>query len=74
MLHFEHEKYTVGELFSWIGGIGLGFQNAGFELLWANEIDEKACITYSANFKHLLINQDMKTVDPSSLPKIDILT
>lgn len=67
-------KYTVGELFAGIGGIGLGFQNAGFELLWANEIDEKACVTYSTNFKHKLVNQDMTTLDPYTLPKIDILT
>lgn len=43
-------------------------------LIWANEIDEKACVTYSANFKHLLINKDMKDVDPQDLPPIDVLT
>ena len=68
------KKYRVGELFAGIGGIGLGFQSAGFELVWANEIDEKACVTYSTNFKHLLINRDMKDVDPAQLPPIDILT
>lgn len=68
------KKYLVGELFAGIGGIGLGFQEAGFELAWANEIDEKACVTYSQNFSHLLINQDMTKVDPSTLPQIDILT
>lgn len=68
------KKYSVGELFAGIGGIGLGFQEAGFELSWANEIDEKACVTYSNNFKHLLINKDMKDVDPHELPVIDVLT
>lgn len=68
------KKYCVGELFAGIGGIGLGFQDAGFELLWANEIDEKACVTYSKNFNHMLINKDMTEVDPTQLPKIDILT
>lgn len=68
------KKYKVGELFAGIGGIGLGFKDAGFDIVWANEIDEKACITYSANFKHLLINQDMKNVNPSELPHIDVLT
>lgn len=66
--------YTVGELFAGIGGIGLGFQKAGFSLSWANEIDEKACHTYKKNFKHLLINEDMTKVDPSTLNKVDILT
>lgn len=68
------KKYCVGELFAGIGGIGLGFQEAGFELTWANEIDERACLTYSKNFKHLLINKDMKDVNPHELPSIDILT
>lgn len=68
------KKYCVGELFAGIGGIGLGFQEAGFELTWANEIDERACLTYSKNFKHLLINKDMRDVNPNELPSIDILT
>lgn len=68
------KKYRVGELFAGIGGIGLAFQKAGFELIWANEIDEKACITYATNFSHTLINKDMKEVDPKDLPNVDILT
>ncbi|MFI3299968.1 MAG: DNA cytosine methyltransferase [Candidatus Gastranaerophilales bacterium] len=70
----KNKEYNVGELFAGIGGIGLGFKKAGFNLVWANEIDEKACITYSKNFQHLLLNQDMTQIDPTELPKIDILT
>ena len=36
----------VGGLFSGVGGIELGFQKAGYEIAWANEIDPKACVTY----------------------------
>lgn len=67
-------KHKVGELFAGIGGIGLAFINAGFDVVWANEIDEKACFTYSKNFNHTLINKNMKDVDPSKLEKVDILT
>lgn len=67
-------KYHVGELFAGIGGIGLGFKEAGFELTWANEIDEKACVTYRNNFKHLLINKDMTKLNPVELPKVEVLT
>ena len=35
--------YTVGGLFSGIGGIELGFEQAGFEIVWSNEVD-KYCI------------------------------
>lgn len=66
--------YKVGELFAGIGGIGLGFKEAGFKLAWANEIDEKACQTYKMNFDHLLINEDMKKLDPNILEKVDVLT
>ena len=70
----EMSKFKLGELFAGIGGIGLGFEQAGFNVIWANEIDQKACHTYSKNSKAKLFCQDMKTVDPKNLPPIDILT
>lgn len=68
--------YTVGELFAGIGGIGLGFKNAGgYKLAWANEIDANACSTYSKNFTHPIINKDMTEIDPlKDLGKVDIIT
>lgn len=33
----------VGSLFAGIGGIDLGFHQAGFEIVWANELDKDAC-------------------------------
>ena len=62
----------IGSLFAGIGGIELGFQQNGFEIKWANEIDEKASITYKTNFKHTLYIQDLRTFHAPS--KIDILT
>jgi len=49
----------VGGLFAGIGGIELGFQKAGFDVVWANEIDKNACITYRANHKHTLFEKDL---------------
>ena len=43
-------SYTVGSLFAGIGGICLGFKQAGCDVTWANEIDKKACETYALNF------------------------
>lgn len=67
------KNLTVGSLFSGVGGICLGFQQAGFELAWANEIDEHSCATYRENFNHNLIEGDINEVE---LPKekIDVLT
>ena len=42
------EPYTVASLFAGIGGICLGFRQAGARIAWANEIDEFACQTYRA--------------------------
>lgn len=66
--------FTVGSLFAGIGGIDLGFQNAGFKIKWGNELDAQACKTYSANFKHNIICGDIKNLNPSELSKVDILT
>jgi len=65
---------TVGSLYAGVGGICLGFKNAGFDLSWANEIDLNACKTYRENFKHTLYEEDVLKLDPKTLKKIDVLT
>jgi DNA (cytosine-5)-methyltransferase 1 len=67
-------KFTVGSLYAGIGGICLGFKKSGFDLLWANEYDKNACITYRENFKHNLIEGDVLQLDVEGIPKIDVLT
>jgi DNA (cytosine-5)-methyltransferase 1 len=67
-------KFTVGSLYAGIGGICLGFKKSGFDLLWANEYDKSACITYRENFKHNLIEGDVLQLDVDGIPKIDVLT
>ena len=64
----------VGSLFSGIGGIDLGFEQAGFEIAWANEADAAACKTYRHNFPNtLLIEGDIRNINPNDLPDIDVL-
>ncbi|TDO94917.1 DNA (cytosine-5-)-methyltransferase [Flavobacterium sp. 245] len=67
-------KFTVGSLYAGIGGICLGFKKSGFDLLWANEYDKNACITYKENFKHNLIEGDVLQLNLDEIPKIDVLT
>ena len=64
----------VGGLFSGVGGIELGFEKAGYEIAWANEIDKDACITYRKNFSHLLYEEDIHQLQGKYLENIDILT
>lgn len=64
----------VGSLFSGIGGIDLGFEQAGFEIAWANEKDPAACKTYRHNFPDInLIEGDIQDLDPEKLDDIDVL-
>ena len=47
-------------LFSGIGGIDIAFKQAGFNVVWANEIDEFACVTYRNNFPFYISKADIK--------------
>ncbi|SDN78976.1 DNA (cytosine-5-)-methyltransferase [Alkalicoccus daliensis] len=68
------KKLTVGSLFAGVGGIDLGFEKAGAEIVWANEIDKNAAVTYRLNFSNELIEEDIRNIDEYNLPDIDILT
>lgn len=68
-------RYRAGSMFAGIGGICLAFRNAGADIVWANEVDAKACETYRKNFgSDYLVEADIKKVDATSVPDIDILT
>lgn len=63
----EKKIVKVGSLFAGVGGICLGFlraQNdkAKYEIVYANERDEYACVTYRHNFKHPLLEGDINYV------------
>lgn len=53
----------VGSLFSGIGGIDIGFEQAGFSIAWAIEKDVAACKTFRANYPNVnLIENDIRNV------------
>lgn len=65
----------VCSLFAGIGGICLGFKQAGFDIVWANEYDPAACKTYRHNFgDDYLVESDIRTVNASNIPNFDVLT
>ena len=67
--------YTVGSLFAGIGGICSGFKQAGFNVIWANEWDKNACITYRHNFNTNLLEGDINNIsEPKKLGKVDVIT
>lgn len=68
-------RVKVASMFAGMGGICHAFTLAGAQVVWANELDKHACITYRLNFgDSYLVEQDIRTVDYASVPDFDILT
>ncbi len=66
-------KFKVGSLYAGVGGICQGFIDANFDVVWSNEWDKNACITYRKNFKHKLIEGDVWDINEKSLSDIDVI-
>lgn len=72
--YYTMKKISVGSLFSGIGGIDLGFEQAGFDVVWANEIDKDACKTYRHNFPKVhLIEENIVKINPAGLDPVDVI-
>lgn len=67
------KKIKTISLFSGVGGIDIAFNNHGFEIVYANDFDEKAVQTYNLNFENKCILDDITKVDESLLPDCDCL-
>ena len=67
----SHTKPKIVSLFSGCGGMDLGFINAGFDVIYANEIDKNACRTYRNNIGSHIVEGDIRSVDIDSIPYAD---
>lgn len=64
----------VASMFAGIGGIDLGFEQAGYKVVWANEIDKYACRTYRLNFGNdFLVEGDIQEISTDTIPDVDVL-
>ena len=65
----------VASFFAGIGGICYGFKQAGFDVVYANEWDKKACENYRANHHSTKLEEgDIKAIEEKSLPEFDVFT
>lgn len=61
--------------FAGVGGIDKGFELAGFETIYANELDKQASKTFKENFKDVeLVIGDIQNLDENDdIPNFDIM-
>lgn len=63
----------VAGFFTGVGGIELGFQQAGFETIFSNEIDERAALTYKENFDDYIVVDDITNIKIEDIPDVDVI-
>jgi len=66
-------KPKVVSLFSGCGGMDLGFKNAGYELVWANDFEKAACDTYAINLGKHIVYGDITELDLKQIPDCDVI-
>lgn len=63
---------NVISLFAGCGGFDLGFERAGFNVVWANEYDESIHETYRLNHPNTILNtSDIRTLSSCEIPDCD---
>jgi DNA (cytosine-5)-methyltransferase 1 len=63
-------------LFSGCGGLDLGFHNAGYSTVWANDINEWAVKTFQRNFGNIITQENIEKINPAkdkNIPNCDLI-
>lgn len=78
----KNNTYTFIDLFAGIGGFHQAMHSVGMKCVFASEWDEKARISYEANYKGIapelfannckLFNHDITQQDPAKIPAFDV--
>jgi DNA (cytosine-5)-methyltransferase 1 len=67
------DKPRVVSLFAGAGGMDLGFIEAGFEVVWANELSPDACATYRLNVGPHLVEGDVGAIPSDEIPACEVV-
>jgi DNA (cytosine-5)-methyltransferase 1 len=67
-----NKQLTIVSLFAGAGGLDLGFEQAGFRTIWANEFDRQIWATFERNFPNVKLDKRSITdIEPSEIPYAD---
>lgn len=67
------ESIKVVSLFSGGGGLDLGFKAAGYDIIWANELNKDAALCYSENVGNHIVCKNIYDVANSDIPNADVI-
>lgn len=63
---------NIVSFFAGAGGLDLGFQNAGFNVIWANEYDKEIWETYQKNHPHTVLDKrSIVNIPSDEVPECD---
>ncbi len=71
-IKYEKRHLKTVSLFSGAGGMDLGFLNAGFDIVWANDFDKYAVESYRANISNHIVHGDIMEIW-DTVPSHDVL-
>ena len=66
-------EFTAISLFAGAGGLDIGFENAGFKVIWANDFDADSCKTHENWSNAKVVCGDIAKIDASEIPDADIM-
>lgn len=62
----------IVSFFAGCGGLDLGFERAGFRVIWANDFEPSCYATYTRNHPHTkFILDDICKINPTTIPQCD---
>ena len=64
----DNSKYKVISLFSGAGGMDLGFIDAGFQIIWANDVFKEAIDSYRNNIGNHIVFGDITMISSKDIP------
>ena len=64
-----NKKPKVVSLFAGAGGMDLGFKQAGYDIIWANELEEIFAETYRKSIGDHIVVGDIKEIKNKDIPK-----